>query len=71
MALKIDAKFEGELTCASKMTWAVWKTFTRALKVSKLQLWLDSFIQSIKRMSLKFTEELCVMTMKNDAKLEE
>ena len=40
-------------------------------KVSKLGLWWDPFIQSRKCMSLKFTEELCIMTMKNDAKLEE
>ena len=38
------------------------------LKVSRLGLWWDSFIQSRKCMSLKFAEELCVMTMKNDAK---
>ena len=41
------------------------------LKVSKLGLWLDFFTQSRKCMSLKFTGELFVMTMKNDAKLEE
>ena len=41
------------------------------LKVSKLGLWWDPFVQSRKCMSLKFTEELCVMTMKNDAKFEE
>ena len=35
-------------------------------KVSKLGLWWNSFVQSRKCMSLKFTEELCVMTMKND-----
>ena len=40
-------------------------------KVSKLGLWWDPFIQSRKCMSLKFTEELCIMTMKNDAKIEE
>ena len=39
-------------------------------KVSKLGLSLGPFIQSIKCMSLKFTGELCVMTMKNDAKFE-
>ena len=37
-------------------------------KVSKLELWWDAFVQSRICMSLKFTEELCVMTMKNDAK---
>ena len=41
------------------------------LKVSKLGLWWDSFVQSRKGMTLKFTEELCVMTMKNNAKFEE
>ena len=40
------------------------------LKVSKLRLWWDPFVQSRKRMSLKFTEELCAIKMKN-AKFEE
>ena len=40
------------------------------LEVSKLGVWWDPFIQSRKYMSLKFTEELCVMTIKNDAKFE-
>ena len=40
------------------------------LKVPKLGLW-DPFVQSRKCMSLKFTKELCVMTMKNDTKLKE
>ena len=40
-------------------------------KFSKLGLWWDPFIQNRKCLSLKFTEELCVMTMKNDTKLEE
>ena len=39
------------------------------LRVSKLGLWWDPFVQSRKCLSLKFTEDLCVMTMKNDAKL--
>ena len=41
------------------------------LKVSKLGYWSDPLIQSRKSMSLKSTEELCVMTMKNDAKFKE
>ena len=41
------------------------------LKVSKLGLWWDPFVQSRKSMTLKFTEELSVMTMKNNAKFEE
>ena len=41
------------------------------LKVSKLGLWWDLFVQSRKGMTLKFPEELCVMAMKNNAKFEE
>ena len=41
------------------------------LKVSKSGLWWDPLIQNRKRMSLKSTEELCAMIMKNDAKFEE
>ena len=40
-------------------------------KVSKLGLWWDSFLQSRKCMTLKFKEELCVMTIKNNAESEE
>ena len=40
-------------------------------KVSKLGLWWNPFIQSRKCMSLKFTEEFCVVTMHNDTKFEE
>ena len=40
-------------------------------KVSKLGLWWDPYIHSRKCISLKVTEELCVMTLKNDAKFEE
>ena len=39
--------------------------------MSKLGLSLDPFVQSRKCMSLKFLEELCVMTMKDDTKIEE
>ena len=41
------------------------------LKVSKLGFWWDPFIQSRKCMSLKLTEELCLVKMQNDAKFEE
>ena len=40
-------------------------------KVTKLGLSWAPFVQSRKCMSLKFTEVLCVMTMKNDTKIEE
>ena len=40
-------------------------------KVSKLVLWWDPFTQSRKCFCLKFTGELCIMTMKNDEKFKE
>ena len=40
------------------------------LKVSKLGFLWGTFIQSRKCMSLKFTGDLCVMTIKNHAKSE-
>ena len=39
------------------------------LKVSKLGLWCGPYIQSRKSMSLKFTEELCVMIKKKKKKI--
>ena len=41
------------------------------LKVSKLGIWWHHFVRSLKFMSLKFTGQLCVMLMKNSAKIEE
>ena len=54
-----------------KKTWEIWQILPEHLKVSKLEHWWDPFVQSRKGMTLKFTEELCVMTMKNNAKFEE
>ena len=53
-----------------KMTWGISQIFTRALERVKLELWWEPFVQSRKCMSLKFTEELCVMAMKNATKIE-
>ena len=39
--------------------------------MSKLGLSLGPFVKNRKCMSLKFTEELCVMTMRNDTKIED
>ena len=41
------------------------------LKVLKLIFWWDPFIQNWKCISINFTEEICVMTMRNDARFEE
>ena len=54
-----------------KKTWEFGKFSPEHLKVSKLELWWDPFVQSRKGMTLKFIEESCVMTMKNNAKFEE
>ena len=55
----------------SKVKWGISKFSPEHLKVSKLKLWWDSFVQRRKCMSLKFTGELFVITSKKDAKLEE
>ena len=71
MALKIDAKFERKLTCTYKNDMKNLANLHQSiLKVWELGLWWDPFIQSRKRTSLKFTGELCVMTIKSDAKFE-
>ena len=49
----------------------MWQIFTRALESLKIGTLMGSYIESRKCMSLKFTEELCVMTVRNDAKFEE
>ena len=41
------------------------------MKVQKLALWLDPFVQSIQIFRWKSTEELCLMKLKSDAKFEE
>ena len=49
-----------------KITWGILQIFTRACESwdSKLGLLWGTFISSRKYISLKFTGELCVMTMK-------
>ena len=72
MALNSDATFEGKLTCTFKNDMRNLANFHQSmLKVLKLGLWWDPIIQSRKCMSLKFTGEFFVMTMKNDTKFEE
>ena len=52
------------------MTW-IWQIFTRGPEISKSGHWRGPLIQSWKSMSLKSTEDISVMTMKNDIKFEE
>ena len=55
-----------------KMTWGTLQIFTRAhSKAWKVGLFLGPFIKNRKCMSLQSTEELCVMKIKNAAKIEE
>ena len=72
MALKTDTIFKGKLTFASKNYMRNLTNFHQSTFES-LNIWtiLGSFIQNRKCMSLKFTEELCVMEMKDDGKIEE
>ena len=67
MTLKSDANFEGKLTRGLKND----MRNLANLHQSTWNSWWDPFVQSRKGVSLKFTEELCVMTMKNDTKIEE
>ena len=73
MELKIDGKFEGKLTSASKNDMGNLENFHQSAR--KSQDWdLDGILLSKVEnvyMSLKFTGKLCVMKMKNDAKIEE
>ena len=54
-----------------KMAWGIWQIFIRAHKSVKIGTFWDPVVLSRKCMSLTFTEELCVRTMKNNAKFEE
>ena len=53
------------------MTWEYGKFSPEHLEVSKFRLWRDPLIQSKKCISIKFTDELSVMALKNEAKFEE
>ena len=67
MALKSDVKFEEKLAGGLRND----VRNLEHLKVSKLGLWRDPFVRSRECVSLKFTDQWYVMTMKNDAKFEE
>ena len=71
MTLKSGTKFGEESTCRLKIDMRNLANFHQSTQ--KCQNWdfRDPFVQSRKFMSLKFPEELCVMTMKNDTKIEE
>ena len=53
------------------MAGEIWQFFTRALESLKIGTLMGFFRPKLTIYSLKATGELCVMKMKNDAKLEE
>ena len=72
MTRKTDRKFEGKLTCASKNAMTNLANFHQSTFESlKIGTLMASFCLKLKMYELKRTEELCVMTMNNDAKIEE
>ena len=76
MTLTSYANFEERLTSGLKKRHEKFGKFsTRALESVKIGTLIShkigTFVQSRKGMTLKFTEKLCVMTMKNNAKFEE
>ena len=68
---EIDLWFEKNWLVVWKKNWEIWQILPEHMKVSKLGLWWDSFVQSREGMTLKFAEELFVMARKNNAKFEE
>ena len=75
MTLTSYANFEERLTSGLKKDTRNLAIFTRALGSVKIGTLIShqigTFVQSRKGMTLKFTEDLCFMTMKNNAKFEE
>ena len=72
MTLKSNTKFEEKLTlCFGKSHEQFGKISPEHLKVSNLGLWWDLLNPKYKRYEVKIYGELCVMTMKNNAKFEE
>ena len=64
-----DAKFEEKLTCCLENDMRNLASYSRVLESVKIGTLMGSFRRQC--MTLKFTEEFCVITMKNDTKIEE
>ena len=70
MTLKSDAKFEEKLTYCLENDMRNLANFDQSTR--KFQNWnFDGILLPKVCFTLKFTAELCVMTMKNDTKIEE
>ena len=70
MILRSSGNFERLTSGLKKRLEKFGKFSPEQLKVSKLELLWDPFVQSRTVINLKLTEELCVMTMNNNAKFE-
>ena len=72
MILESDAKFEEKLTCALENNMKNLAHFDQSTWncYSNLGLLCGTFTPSRKYMTLKFTGDLCVITIKKDAKFE-
>ena len=71
MTLKGDAKFEEKLTCDLENNMRNMANFHQSTWKSQNYDFDEFFYPNRKHMTLKSTEALCVMTMKNDAKFEQ
>ena len=71
MTLKNQAKLKKNDFWFGKWHEEFGKFRSEHFKVSRLVLSWDPFVQSKKLMIQKFTQELCVVTLKNDEKSEE
>ena len=66
---KSDRKFEKKLTCGLENDTNMTDFHQSTWNSRNLGYWWDPLIGRRKCMSLKFTGELCVMTMKNEEEL--
>ena len=71
MTLKSDAKFQEKLTCGLENDIRNWAHFYQSTQKSQNWDFYGTLYESTECISLKFTEELCVMPIKNDATFEE
>ena len=72
MSLNINTKLEVNLTCVSKNDMKNSANFHHSMFESlKIGTFIGSFYPKQKMYEFKIYRGLCVMTMKNDAKLEE
>ena len=70
MPLECDAKCEEKLTCGLENDIRNFANFQRTHEILKIGTFIGSFYRKQKNATLKLKGEICVVTMKNDAKFE-